>query len=168
MVFRAASAGHQIGGEPHSSGSHGGLLYISQTEKSLARRDVRQHFGIGKTGRSAVRRTFAAPLRDELRLLPVPRATVPVNSAALATFALTGESEVELTGWMTEHLAVHVWTPPSDRVTLAEVERGVIADLNPPLNLTRRSAAPPESGEGGDSSGPTVIRGPRAWRQSRA
>ena len=47
---------------------------------------------------------------------------------------------MRLTAWMTEHLALRAWTPPSN-VVLAAVEREVIADLNPPLNLTH--AGPP-------------------------
>lgn len=120
----------------------GGLLYVGKAEKSLAMRDVRQHFGIGKTGWSTVRRTFATLLRDELDLIPVPRSTASVAAKAPATFALTGESEVAQTAWMTEHLALHVWTPPSDAVVLAKVERGVIEGLNPPLNLTHAGPRP--------------------------
>lgn len=119
----------------------GGLLYVGKAEKSLTRRDVRQHFGIGKTGRSTVRRSFAALLRDELGLVPVPRATASATSTAPATFALTGESDLRLTTWMTEHLALRVWTPPSN-VVLAAVEREVIGDLNPPLNLTHAGPRP--------------------------
>ncbi|MGW9738262.1 GIY-YIG catalytic domain-containing protein [Micrococcus sp. 140720015-1] len=119
----------------------GGLLYVGKAEKSLTRRDVRQHFGTGKTGWSTVRRSFAALLRDELGLVPVPRATASVTSTAPATFALTGESDLRLTTWMTRHLALRVWTPPSN-VVLAAVERKVIADLNPPLNLTHAGPRP--------------------------
>lgn len=119
----------------------GGLLYVGKAEKSLAMRDVRQHFGIGKTGWSTVRRTFATLLRDELDLIPVPRSTASVAAKAPATFALTGESDLRLTTWMTEHLVLRVWTPPSN-VVLAAVEREVIADLNPPLNLTHAGPRP--------------------------
>lgn len=120
----------------------GSLLYVGKAEKNLAKRDVRQHFGTGKTGRSTVRRTFAALLREELGLIPVPRAAASVTSKAPATFALTGESEAALTEWMTEHLALRVWTPPSDAVVLAKVERGVIASMKPPLNLTHAGPRP--------------------------
>lgn len=119
----------------------GGLLYVGKAEKSLTRRDVRQHFGTGKTGWSTVRRSFAALLRDQLGLVPVPRSTASATSTAPATFALTGESDLRLTTWMTEHLALRVWTPPSN-VVLAAVERELIADLNPPLNLTHAGPRP--------------------------
>lgn len=119
----------------------GGPLYIGKAEKSLTRRDVRQHFGTGKTRWSTVRRSFAALLRDELGLMPVPRATASATLTAPATFTLTEESDVVLTEWMTEHLALRVWTPPSN-VVLAAVEREVIADLNPPMNLTHAGPRP--------------------------
>lgn len=119
----------------------GGLLYVGKAEKSLTRRDVRQHFGTGKTGWSTVRRSFAALLRDALGLVPVPRSTASATSTAPATFALTGESDLRLTTWMTRHLALRVWTPPSN-VVLAAIEREVIADLNPPLNLTHAGPRP--------------------------
>ena len=119
----------------------GGLLYVGKAEKSLAKRDVRQHFGTGKTGRSTVRRSFAALLWEELGLAPVPRATAMATSATPATFALSGESDGVLTEWMTEHLALRVWTPPSN-VVLAAVERELSADLNPPLNLTHAGPRP--------------------------
>lgn len=120
----------------------GGPLYIGKAEKSLTRRDVRQHFGTGKTRWSTVRRSFAALLREELGLIPVPRAAASVTSKAPATFALDDTSETALTDWMLEHLALRVWTPPSDAVVLAKVERGVITSMKPPLNLTHAGPRP--------------------------
>lgn len=119
-----------------------GLLYVGKAERSLAKRDVRQHFGTGKTGRSTVRRTFAALLVDKLGLTPVPVYGPAGTAAGPKTFVLDPESEAALTEWMTEHLALRVWTPPSDAVVLAAVERGVIAGLNPPLNLTHAGPRP--------------------------
>ncbi|MDY6054533.1 hypothetical protein [Micrococcus sp.] len=61
---------------------------------------------------------------------------------AEARDALTAGSEVRLTGWMLEHLALRVWTPPSPETVLADVERRVIAALNPPLNMTQAGPRP--------------------------
>lgn len=52
--------------------------------------------------------------------------TAPVTSKVLATFALTEEPEAGPTEWMTGHLALRVWTPPSEAVALTDVERGVL------------------------------------------
>lgn len=62
-----------------------GLLYVGKAERSLAARDVRQHFGTGKTGRSTVRRTFAALLEHSALLWPVLRAGGKPSSKSPAT-----------------------------------------------------------------------------------
>ena len=112
-----------------------GLLYIGKAETSLAERDVAQHFGTGKTGRSTVRRTFAALLEHSALLWPVPRAGKKPSSKSPATFALSERSEEALTRWMVEHLVLRVWVPDAP-VSLGEVEKRLIQEWTPPLNLT--------------------------------
>lgn len=48
-------------------------LYVGKSESSLADRDLRTHFGNGRTGSSTVRRTFAGLLHDSLGLRGLPR-----------------------------------------------------------------------------------------------
>jgi transcriptional activator/GIY-YIG catalytic domain-containing protein len=50
-------------------------LYIGKAEDSLVSRDLKTHFGHGRTGQSTLRRSFAALLHDELGLRGVPRNT---------------------------------------------------------------------------------------------
>ncbi|MGW3945518.1 GIY-YIG nuclease family protein [Micrococcus endophyticus] len=118
-----------------------GLLYIGKAETSLAERDVAQHFGTGKTGRSTVRRTFAALLEHSALLWPVPRAGKKPSSKSPATFDLSERSEEALTRWMVDHLALRVWVPEVP-VALGDIEKRVITAWRPPLNLTHAGPRP--------------------------
>jgi len=107
-----------------------GLLYVGKAEGSLRGRDIRTHFGTGKTAHSTLRRTFAALLGNALGFEPVP-----VTSAG--RFRLTDPGEEALTAWMVDHLRLRVWEADGlEKARLASVERGVIKALRPPLNLT--------------------------------
>jgi len=57
-------------------------LYIGKAEDSLVARDLKTHFGDGRTGQSTVRRSFAALLHDTLGLRGVPRATRPTQATS--------------------------------------------------------------------------------------
>lgn len=118
-----------------------GLLYVGKSEKSLALRDVRQHFGTGKTGRSTVRRTFAALLEHAALLWPIPRRGGSPAAKSPATFDLSERSEEALTRWMVEHLELRVWVPDVP-VPLGEIEKQVIRTDQPPLNLTHAGPRP--------------------------
>lgn len=118
-----------------------GLLYIGKAERRLAERDVAQHFGTGKTSRSTVRRTFAALLEHSVLLWPVPRAGKKRSSKGPATFALSERSEEALTRWMVEYLVLRIWVRDTP-VSLGEVEKQLIQEWAPPLNLTHAGARP--------------------------
>lgn len=118
-----------------------GLLYVGKAERSLAVRDVRQHFGTGKTGRSTVRRTFAALLEHSALLWPVPRAGGEPPNKRPATFDLSERSEEALTQWMVDHLVLRVWAPDAP-VALGDIEKQVITAWRPPLNLTHAGPRP--------------------------
>jgi hypothetical protein len=107
-------------------------LYVGKAEDSLVTRDLRTHFGDGRTGSSTVRRSFAALLREPLGLTAQPRN--PAKPERFANFGLPAEHDRRLTSWMREHLRLAVW--PSDRRDpLVEIERLVLAAWQPPLNL---------------------------------
>jgi hypothetical protein len=99
-------------------------LLVGRTEDLEALRS-------GRTGQSDARRTFAALLRDHLELRGIPRnQTKPERPA---DYALSEEHDAQLTGWMTEHLTVAIWSPPPE--ILVDVEVAVLKRWSPPLNM---------------------------------
>lgn len=111
-------------------------LYIGKAEKSLIVRDVETHFGDGRTGSSTVRRSFAALLRGSLGLRGLPRNLV--NPERPENYGLSPEDDAKLTRWMRERLALATWSKPSAcTVPLADLERALIDELQPPLTLNR-------------------------------
>ncbi len=64
------SAWKELGLQPRD----GGLpVYVGKAEGTLLERDIGTHFACGETGRSTVRRSLAALLRERLDLRPVRR-----------------------------------------------------------------------------------------------
>ncbi|MEW6581907.1 MAG: GIY-YIG nuclease family protein [Actinomycetota bacterium] len=109
-------------------------LYVGKAEDSLLTRDVKTHFGDGRTGRSTVRRSFAALLHDALGLRGIPRN--PAKPGYFANYGLSAAHDAALTRWMREHLELAVWPKPSTcEVPLADIEGALLLELEPPLNL---------------------------------
>src|SRR5947209_1835678 len=73
-------------------------LYVGKAEDSLVTRDLRAHFGDGRTGSSTLRRSFAALLSDQLKLSAQPRN--PANPERPANYGLPPAHDVWLTEWM--------------------------------------------------------------------
>ncbi len=108
-------------------------LYVGKAENSLVARDLRTHFGTGRTGSSTLRRSFAALLADRLDLQAQHRN--PDKPERPANYGLPAEDDARLTAWMQDNLRLAVWEkqgPP----TLASIEQQILARLLPPLNLT--------------------------------
>lgn len=95
---------------------------------------MRTHFAVGETGSSTVRRSLAALLLNKLAMVAVPRDLAKPDSSA--NFALDGESEVRLSGWMEQRLSLAIWSKPQDAI-LDEIETAVVRQLHPPLNLDK-------------------------------
>lgn len=110
-----------------------GVIYVGKAERSLAHRDLGQHFAVGQTGRSTLRRSLSALLADELGMMPRPRN--PLKPADFDRYALDESSDRLLSSWMREHLRLSFWAAPADTV-LRPIEIAVIQRLLPPLNLT--------------------------------
>jgi hypothetical protein len=110
-------------------------LYVGKAEQSLQARDIRTHFATGRTGSSTVRRSFAALLRNSLRLRGVPRN--PVRPKRPANFGLLPEGDERLTAWMRERLFLAYWAKPDTEVNLNDIETAVIKRWQPPLNLVK-------------------------------
>jgi len=106
-------------------------LYVGKSEDNLGSRDIRTHFKSGRTGQSTLRRSLAALLRDDLHFSARPRN--PSAPAYFSNYALDPASEEALTRWMNEYLSLAFWQRVGD-VSLASVEREVLARWEPPLN----------------------------------
>lgn len=92
---------------------------------------MRTHFRTGCTGSSTVRRSLAALLRDDLRLVARPRSLD--KPGYFANYGLESHGDVRLTTWMTDHLRLVAWEAPPGTV-LRDVEQEVLVRLLPPLN----------------------------------
>lgn len=107
-------------------------LYVGKAETSLVARDVRTHFGDGRTGQSTVRRSFAALLCDRLELTAIPRN--PARPERFANYGLGPQDDCKLTRWMRERLRLALWEQ-SGGLSLVDLERVLLARWSPPLNL---------------------------------
>jgi hypothetical protein len=109
-------------------------LYLGKAEDSLVTRDLKTHFGNGRTGQSTVRRSFAALLRDSMGLRGIPRN--PSNPGHFSNYGLSPAHDAELTRWMTSRLELAAWPKPANcRFSLGEIEAALLTELQPPLNL---------------------------------
>jgi hypothetical protein len=109
-------------------------LYVGKSESNLISRDVKTHFQDGRTGWSIVRRSFAALLHDSLGLAGIPRNLA--KPGMFDRFGLSEKDDPKLTAWMQRKLVLATWSKPSDCLSpLRDIERDVIGELEPPLNL---------------------------------
>lgn len=109
-------------------------LYVGKAEDSLISRDLKTHFGDGRTGQSTVRRSFAALLHDARGLRGIPRNTS--KPAYFANYGLSAAHDAALTRWMKERLELATWGKPVDcPFALETIERVLLAKLMPPLNI---------------------------------
>lgn len=110
----------------------GPLLYVGQagatkwpsgrrSNATLARRIVRQHIR-GNARSSTFRRTISALLLDRLSLI------------VAAGGRLDRPSNARVSAWIAEHLTVGI-APFDDRDSLGRIERLVLDEIDPPLNL---------------------------------
>jgi len=115
-------------------------LYIGKAEDSLVTRDLKTHFGDGRTGRSTVRRSFAALLHETLSLRGIPR---NINKPGyFSSFGLSAADDAALTRWLGRRLLLATWQKPADcAFALEEIEGELLGELAPPLNL--KGAATP-------------------------
>jgi hypothetical protein len=115
-------------------------LYVGKSEDDLVTRDLKTHFAVERgdrstTGSSTVRRSFAALLREPLELRGVPRNKS--KPGHFSNYALEKDADDRLTEWMNKYLTIAVWPKPAGvDLTLTEVEKRVLRQWGPPLNLT--------------------------------
>lgn len=109
-------------------------LYVGKAEDSLVSRDLRTHFATGRTGQSSPRRSCAALLVDQLSLVAIPRRPENPEPDKWTHYALESDGDERLTVWMREHLRLAAW-PCARPVALGKLERLVMEEFKPPLNL---------------------------------
>jgi hypothetical protein len=107
-----------------------GLLYIGMTNDGL---DTRNHFTLENSGFSTLRRSLGAILRRHLQLQPCPRAR-SLNETNTANYAFAVDGEAILSRWMRANVLVSLLPLPC--VDLEKLEAELIAELEPPLNLS--------------------------------
>lgn len=155
-IYGDQEAALQLGLSP--AGTHT-LLYVGKAEDSLVTRDLRTHFTSGRTGKSTVRRSFAALLSRALSLRATPRN--PLKPGYFHMFGLDSTSEARLTEWMQTHLNLAVWPSPPQAM-LKDIEEAVLATLDPPLNI----AAVPTPRATLQAARARMADEARAWRPS--
>jgi hypothetical protein len=105
-----------------------GLLYVGMTDSCLA---IRNHFIHENSGFSTLRRTLGAVLKAQLELQPIPR-SAGNSKTNVSNFRFRLEDEQRLTKWMRKHLTYNYVAVEGE---VKEIERQLIRDLEPPLNL---------------------------------
>lgn len=103
-------------------------LYVGKAEDSLGSRDVKTHFGTGRTGSSTVRRTIGALLVERLDLVAQPRNLA--KPGYFSNFAFEPAGDALLTEWMLDHLRLTTWVPAAV-VVLDEIETAVLQRMLP-------------------------------------
>lgn len=119
------------------------LLYVGKTESSQKVRDAGQHLADGGTGRSTLRRSLGALLREQLNLIPQPRSESETSPRRFTNFKFDAAGEMQLTKWMKEHLSLGFYELPE--LTIAELrkhEKELIESARPALNIRHNPESP--------------------------
>ena len=111
------------------------IIYLGKTEISSHDRDSKQHFASGQTGRSTLRRSLGAILREQLNLHPVPRGTSENSERRFRNYKFDPEGEVRLTEWMKANLGLSFYPMERDLEQIKVLEKALIDQVVPVLNL---------------------------------
>ena len=104
------------------------IIYVGMTEDGL---DARNHVNHDHSGFSSFRRSLGAIIKENLDLKALPRSS-GASRSNLRCYRFTEQGEAALTEWMKENLLCAQVEVAED---VSECERGLIATLQPPLNL---------------------------------
>jgi hypothetical protein len=99
--------------------------------KNLAERAHENHFATGSTGFSTVRRSLGALLKKEMRLRAMPR-NRGGSETSFRNYRFNPTGEERLTKWMRTNLEIGFCSVQDNP---REVERALLSELNPALNL---------------------------------
>jgi len=114
---------------PFAAGPEG-LIYVGLAT-NLERRELENHLNTGATGRSTLRRSLGAILKNELSLTAVPRSASGSRSK-MSHFKFHLEGECRLTQWMLDCLEIGACSVADPKA----VETLLISTLRPILNLS--------------------------------
>lgn len=118
------------------------LLYIGKTESSQRRRDANTHFKSGQTGSSTVRKTLGSLLKEELKLIPIPRNGMDKEKGRISHFSFEDHGEERLTVWMKEFLSLSFYEYDMSKKSIDMLETNIIHTAIPILNLSKNSSNP--------------------------
>ncbi len=111
------------------------LIYIGKTESSQIERDLQQHFSSGETGRSTLRRSIGAIVREHLDLKPQPRNPSERSERKYRNHKFDAEGEDRLTDWMKTNLGLSFFEYDKPPSIIEELEVELIRMAAPILNL---------------------------------
>lgn len=115
--------------EPH------GLLYIGMTSPTRGCKP-RDHIGCTHSGRSALRRSLGALLKQKLKppLRALPQ-TARLDPRNWQRYRFQAAGEAALTRWMKAYLQMKFVPLEGSREEVRMCEKALIGELHPPLNL---------------------------------
>ena len=115
------------------------ILYIGIAKYSIADRDFNQHFNDKNTGRSTLRRSLGAILKNELDLTAIPRGGIN-DSKRFINYKFEN-NENRLTDWMINNLKIGYYIPSSELTykELRDLEKDITIELRPVLDLDNRT-----------------------------
>lgn len=109
------------------------VLYVGKAENSIQGRVLKTHLVSNRSGSSTLRRSLGAMLHKQLNLTPLPRSSKNDDKKRFTNYKFDSEGEITLTKWIKTH--VYVIAVPSKTPKASEDQ--LIAELSPPLNLTK-------------------------------
>ena len=118
------------------------IIYIGKTESSQEKRDEKTHFYSGGTKSSTLRRSIGAILREELKLIPIPRSCSENTEKRFTNYCFDERGEKLLTKWMSDNLSLSFCelNGPVDEMETIEID--IIQQLKPILNLRNNKDNP--------------------------
>ena len=119
----------------------GQIIYIGKTLSSQQSRDADTHFKSGKSGSSTLRRSIGALLREEMKLIPIPRGSGKTEKDT-TNYRFDDMSEDFLTSWMVSNLGLAFFEYPKSPDEIRSLELKLLDKLCPVLNIESNSANP--------------------------
>jgi|SRR5690606_17719310 len=112
------------------------VIYVGIAKESLKKRDLNSHFNSNSTGRSTLRRSIGAILKNEFQLTAYSRNGTD-EKIEITNYIFNKEGEERLTNWMKTNLTIGYWEDHSKIPynELRKLEESIIIKLRPSLDL---------------------------------